>query len=105
MIDLDLLLAPKESGYHAEIKLNGDFDSAQIASEVNPRYIKLTSGNIPGKQVDLQFPTDGEFAYAVSLDANLMSSEWYLPHHLPMPEVDALTYWRYQIQSGRNSVR
>ncbi len=80
MIDLDLLLAPKESGYQAEIKLNGDFDSAQIASEVNPRYAKLTSGNIPWQaKVDLQFPTDGEFAYAVSLDANLMSSEWYLP--------------------------
>ena len=79
-VDVGMQLAQNDSGYRAEITLNGDFDSAQLASELNPRYAELTSGNLPWQaNVDLNFPTAGEFAYAVSLDASLMSSEWYLP--------------------------
>ncbi|UTP73357.1 TIGR02099 family protein [Alteromonas sp. LMIT006] len=80
MIDLDLSLSQQDSGYQAKIGLSGDFDSALLAEQLNPSYAQLTSGSVPWQaHVDLEFPTNGDFAYAVQLDANLLSSEWYLP--------------------------
>lgn len=79
-VDIAFALSPTAEAYEADIQVTGDFDSEPLVVNLNQDLADLTDGIISWQaDIDLNFPFNAPFSYAVDLNATLTDTELNLP--------------------------